>query len=72
MRQIGAIKAPPRPTSNARVFCGQTQTPQKYRHKIGAVAVVVSITVFITTVAIADLISHSSCYVECFSTTGNR
>ncbi len=36
MRDIGATKAPPQPTSNAQVFCGQTQTLQKYRHGFGA------------------------------------
>ena len=35
-RRIGATKAPPQPTSDAQVFCGQTQTLQKYRHGFGA------------------------------------
>ncbi len=72
MSQIGAIKAPPQPTTNAWVFCGQTQTPQKYRHGCRAVAVVVGVTLFITAATTADLISHTSCDVVCFSAPKNR
>ena len=34
-RRIGAIKAPPQPTSNVQVFCGQIQTPPKYSNGYG-------------------------------------
>ena len=35
-RRIGDIKAPPQPTSNVRVFCGQTLTLQKCSRGFGA------------------------------------